>query len=217
MKQEVIKAIETHKIIAILRGIPKDKLLKTAQALYDGGIRLLEITYSADGLVSDAETAEKIELLADYFKNKMYIGAGTVLNESQVQLTKDAGGTFIISPDICESVIKETVRLDMVSIPGGMTPTEITTAHRAGADFVKIFPASNLGPSYIKAIKAPLSHIKLLAVGGINPSNMADYWKAGVCGFGLGSNLADQNLVAKDDYNALTNLAKTFTSVIHHG
>jgi 2-dehydro-3-deoxyphosphogluconate aldolase/(4S)-4-hydroxy-2-oxoglutarate aldolase len=213
-KHILLKAVETHKIIAILRGISKDKLIKTAEALYDGGIRLLEITFSADGSVSDDDTAEGIAMLCKHFEGRMYIGAGTVLKTSQVFKTAEAGGRFIISPNTDKAVIEETVRLGLVSMPGALTPTEVVTAHNYGADFVKLFPVSNMGPDYVKAVKAPLSHVKLLAVGGVDENNMKDYLKAGVQGFGLGSNLVDKKLVEKEDYEGLTLLAKKFTEAI---
>lgn len=214
MREKVIEAIEKHKIITIVRGVQADKLVPLAKAMYDGGIRLLEITYSADGKVSDEETAESIKLLSEHFDGRMYIGAGTVLSEKQVELTKQAGGRFIISPDTYENVIRKTCELGMVSMPGALTPTEIQNAHRCGADFVKLFPITNMGVEYVKAVRAPLSHIKLLAVGGINENNMAEYLKAGVCGFGIGSNIANKKLVDAGDFSAITELAERYAKVI---
>ena len=155
MKQKVIGQIKTEKLIVIVRGIERKKLILLAQAMYDGGVRLLEVTYSANGAVSDEETAENIRALTEHFGDKMYIGAGTVLTEKQVELTKKAGGCFIISPNTKESVIKRTVELDMVSIPGAFSPSEIEDAHEQGADFVKLFPVGALGYKYIKDISAP--------------------------------------------------------------
>lgn len=212
-KEEIIKAVETEKIIAIVRGVEKEKLIPLAEALYQGGIRLLEITYSADGSVSDEQTALNIKTLVEHFGDRMYIGAGTVLTKEQVRLTRGAGGCFIISPDTKEEVIKETCRCQMVSMPGALTPTEICTAHDFGADFVKLFPITSMGPEYVKAVKAPLSHIKLLAVGGVDLKNMSDYVKAGVCGFGLGSNIIDKQLLAQNDWEGITILAKKYVNV----
>ena len=213
MRSRVIEAIEREKIIVIVRGVAADKLIPLAEAMYEGGIRLLEVTYSADGSVSDEETAKNIEMLSKHFEGRMYIGAGTVITEKQVELTKKAGGKFIISPDTYENVIRKTRELDMVSMPGALTPTEIQKAHRCGADFVKLFPITNLGTEYVKAVKAPLSHIKFLAVGGINENNMADYLKAGVCGFGIGSNIVNKKLIDSGDYASITQLAKKYTGV----
>lgn len=214
MINEVIKTIEQEKLIVIVRGIAKDKLIPLARAMYDGGVRLLEVTYSANGKVSDEETAEMIEMLVKEFDGKMYIGAGTVIKESQVELTKKAGGCFIISPDTYENVIKKTKELDMVSMPGALTPSEIQTANRAGADFVKLFPITNLGTGYVKAVKAPLSHIKFLAVGGINENNVKDYLNAGVSGFGVGSNITDKKMIENEDWKGITELAKKYVSAI---
>lgn len=214
MRDKVIETIEKSKIITIVRGIESDKLIPLAEAMYDGGIRLLEITYSADGRISDEETAQSIEMLSKHFEGRMFIGAGTVITENQVELTKKADGKFIISPDTYENVIKKTRELGMVSMPGALTPSEIQNAHRHGADFVKLFPITNMGVEYVKAVKAPLSHIKFLAVGGINENNMADYLKAGVCGFGVGSNIVDKKLTDAGEYGAITELAKKYTKVI---
>ena len=213
-RQDVIRAVEEEKIVAILRGIPGEKIIPVAEALYNGGIRLLEVTYSSNGAVSDQQTASYIRSLAEYFAGRMYIGAGTVLKAEQVQLTKEAGGLFIISPDTDREVIEETRRLEMVSMPGALTPTEVNAAHKYGADFVKLFPVSNMGPGYVKAIKAPLSHIKLLAVGGVDENNMADYLKAGVCGFGIGSNITDKKMIENEDYEGITELARKFVAVV---
>ncbi len=216
-KQTIINDIETNKLIAILRGIPSEKLVAVAQALYDGGIRLLEVTYNATGAVPDEETAANIHKLAEHFAGRMHIGAGTVLTTKQVQLTKEAGGTFIISPNVKQAVIEETVAQGLVSIPGVFTPSEACDAVDYGADFVKLFPVTNMGSSYVKAIKAPLSHIKFLAVGGIDETNMQEYLDAGVCGFGIGSNITNKKMIDNNDFAGLTELAKKNTEVINHG
>lgn len=214
MRDQIIHTIEREKIITIVRGIEREKLVFLAEAMYKGGIRLLELTYDATGAVSDEQTAKNIELLAEHFEGKMYIGAGTVITEKQVELTKAAGGSFIISPDTYGAVIEKTRNLEMVSMPGALTPTEIQAAHRNGADYVKLFPVTSLGIDYVKAIKAPLSHIKLLAVGGINENNMSDYLKAGISGFGIGSNIVDKKLVEANDFSRISQLAEKYMRVI---
>lgn len=213
--QSIIEKVIENKLIAIVRGVKKDKLIETAEAMYRGGIRLIEITYSANGSVSDEETAEGIRLLADNFRGRMLVGAGTVMTKRQVELTKAAGGCFIISPDTNEEIIRYTKELGLVSIPGALTPSEITAAHRAGADFVKLFPISNLGSGYVKAIKAPISNIRLLAVGGIDLDNMEEYYKVGVCGFGIGSNLANLKLIEKGDFSSIEELARSYVEKVN--
>lgn len=214
MREQIIKTIEQEKLVVIVRGVAREQLIPLAESMYAGGVRLLEITYSANGAVSDEDTAENIRMLAEHFKERMYIGAGTVMKPEQVELTKKAGGCFIISPDTYEAVIKKTRELEMVSMPGALTATEIQNAHRAGADFVKMFPITNMGTSYVKAVKAPLSHIRLLAVGGVNLNNMKDYLKAGVCGFGVGSNIIDKKMLAEEDYAGITALAKAYVEAV---
>lgn len=214
MRNNIIKSVNEEKLVVIVRGIERDKLIPLAEAMFLGGVRLLEITYSADGKVSDEETADRIKMLADHFNGKMFIGAGTVLTEKQVELTAKAGGGFIISPDVCPEVIKKTRELGLVSMPGALTPTEIMTAHKAGADFVKVFPAGNLGVDYVKSVKAPLSHIKMLAVGGINLDSIPEYKKIGISGFGLSSNIIDKKKVDEGNFAAITALAKKYVELI---
>ena len=209
MENNIIEAIEREKLIVIVRGVAKEKLLPLAEALYNGGIRLMEITYKADGSENNL-TSECIKMLVEEFGGRMYVGAGTVLTEKQVELTKAAGGEFIISPDACREVIEKTKELGMVSMPGVMTPTEIRSAHKWGADFVKLFPAVNMGPDYIKAVKAPLSDIKYLAVGGIDLDNMKEYLDAGVSGFGIGSSIIDKKMIADNDFDGITKLARSY-------
>lgn len=212
MKNKVIEQILKEKIIVIVRGVAKEKLIPMAEAMYKGGIRLIEITYDSEGKTTDEETAENIATLVKHFEGRMLVGAGTVTKPSQAALTKKAGGTFIISPDTYVDVIKKTKELEMVSIPGAMTPSEITTAHRAGADFVKLFPCTVFNADYIKAVKAPISNVKLLAVGGVDDENMADYFKAGISGIGVGSAIVNKKMIENDDFDGVTKLALQYTN-----
>lgn len=214
MKQEVIHAIEEHKIIAIVRGVAEDKLIPLVQALYDGGIRLVEITFRADGSVSDEQTAKSIGALVKQFAGRILVGVGTVLTEKQVALVKQAGGLFAISPNTDEGVIRACNAHNLVSIPGALTPTEIAAAHKAGADFVKLFPVSNLGSKYVKAVTAPLSHIRLLAVGGVDENNVADFLKAGICGAGVGGNLVNRQWVEAGEFEKITQVARQLVAAV---
>ena len=213
MRKTIIEAVERDKLIVIVRGVERELLIPLADAMYKGGVRLLELTFSADGKISDEETADRIKMLSEHLEGRMHIGAGTVLKESQVELCAKAGGKFIISPDTNERVIKKTVELGLVSMPGALTPTEVQAAHNFGADFVKLFPIDSLGIPYVKAIKAPLSHIKLLAVGGIDLSNIAEYKKTGVCGFGIGSGIIDKKLLSDGDFDGICELARKYVSL----
>ena len=210
-REEIIKAIETHRIIVIARGLNREELLNTAEAMYRGGIRLMEVTFNACGNPSDAETAANIAMLAEHFKGRMYIGAGTVLRPAQVDLAAKAGAAYIISPDSRREVIERTRELGLVSLPGAFTPTECTTAWDFGADFIKIFPNSEMKPSYIKALKAPLSHIRFLAVGGVDLDNLQDYMAAGACGIGIATGIINKQMVKAGDFDGITELARRYT------
>lgn len=217
MRDEVIECLLEKKLVVIVRGIGEANLVSFAETMYSAGVRLLEVTFDASGKTPDAVTAKSIETLAKNFDGRMHIGAGTVLTPVQVELTQAAGGRFVISPDAAPEVIGRTREVGLVSIPGAFTPTEIQAAHKAGADFVKLFPAASLGVSYVKAIRAPLSHVRLLAVGGVSLENMEAFAGAGVAGFGIGSNIADRKLVSEGRYGELAEIARRYVAVAAGG
>lgn len=214
MREKVIDWIEKEKIIAIVRGAEPEQCEAVAKALYAGGIRLMEITYDQKRPESWQATANAIGALAREYEGRMFVGAGTVTCPELVELTAKAGGAFIISPDTDVAVIKKTRELGLVSMPGAMTPSEIKTAHNAGADFVKLFPVGSLGAGYLKAVKAPLSHIKIMAVGGVNEENAAEFLKAGAAGLGVGGNLAKKAWIEAGEYDRLTAAAKALVEAV---
>ena len=214
-KEKTMNALETilnEKAIMIVRGVSADKIVELAEAMWRGGIRVMECTYDASGKTPDEETARVIGTLVKHFGDRMLIGAGTVLKKSQVELTAAAGGAFIISPDTNVEIIDETKRLGLVSIPGAMTPSEAVTAHNAGADFVKLFPIGQLGAGYLKALCAPLSHIRFLAVGGVRPENLAEYLASGACGIGMGLNANDKAAIDRGDFDHIENTCRAISS-----
>ena len=213
-REELIAAVRKHRLIAIARGLSDEELIAAAEAMYKGGVRLLEITFNACGEPSDAAIAAQIETLAERFAGRMYIGAGTVLTPEQVVLTKEVGGQFIISPDANREVIERTRALGLVSIPGCMTPSEATAATRWGADFIKMFPTSEFKPSFFKAVTVPLSHISFLAVGGVSLSNVKEYLAAGVAGIGMGNGIVDKNLIRAGKFDEITALARAYTDIL---
>lgn len=211
-RKEIIKDIEKNKIVVIMRGFSTEQLICAVDAMEKGGIRLVEVTFDQTGEVSDEVTAANIRALKERFEGKVRIGAGTVMTEKQVELAYNAGAEFIISPDCYEGVIKKTRELGMVSMPGVFTPSEAANAHRFGADFAKLFPNSEVNISYLKALTVPLSHIKFLAVGGVTPENMMDYFNAGAKGIGVATAIADKKAIFAGDYKEITRRAKLFTS-----
>ena len=215
MEEKIIQAVKEHKLIAIVRGVESEKCIKIAQALYDGGFRLMEITYDQKHPENWEETARTIGAVANAFAGRMYVGAGTVTCTELVELTHKYGGQFIISPDVNEDVIRRTRELGMVSMPGALTPTEVMVAHRAGANFVKLFPAGNLGTGYVKAVKAPISHVDLLVVGGIDEKNVASFLAVGAAGAGIGGHLVNKAWVEAGEYEKITEVAKALVAAVN--
>lgn len=214
MKQQTIEWIRKEKLVAILRGVSDEQLPLLLEALYQGGVRLAEITFDAKGVTPAEKTAERIARMAEQFEGRMLIGAGTVLTEHQANLAIDAGARFLISPNVDEAVITTAVKRGVVSMPGALTPTESVNAVKLGADFVKIFPSDTLGPKYFKAICAPLSHIAFIAVGGVDEKNVADFLSSGAVGVGVGSNIVNKEMLKKGDYEGITALAKMYVEAI---
>ena len=209
-----MKEFSESKVIVVCRGIAEEEIVNVASALYDGGIRMMEITYDQRDPDSWETTAASIGEIAKAFEGRMLVGAGTVTSTHLVELTHKAGGLFIISPNVNTDVIRRTRELGMVSMPGALTPTDVVTAWEAGADIVKLFPISTFGPGYLKAIKAPLSHIPMMAVGGINEKNIADYLAAGAIGVGVGGNLANKTWIDAGEYHKITEVAKAMVAAL---
>ncbi len=211
MREKIIQQVLERKIIAIVRGVYGEDCRKLAQALYDGGIELMEVTFDQSKPERLAQTSDTVKLLREQMGDKMAIGAGTVTSLEMLKLAKDAGAQFIVSPDTNEEVIKATVAAGMVSMPGAMTPSEIMKAHKYGADFVKIFPVGSLGAAYVKAVCAPINHIRLLAVGGVNEKNIQEFLAAGAVGAGVGGNLVNKEWIAAGEFEKITALARAYT------
>lgn len=210
MREELIQRVLDKKIVAIVRGVYGEDCVKLAQALYEGGIELLEVTFDQSKPEELSRTADSIRRLVERLGDKMIFGAGTVTTLEMLELAKNAGAMFIVSPDTNEEVIRATVAAGMVSMPGALTPTEIVTAYRAGADFVKLFPAGTQGTAYFKAVTAPLNHIRLLAVGGVNEKNITDFLAAGAVGVGVGGNLVNKTWIKNGEFDKITNVAREF-------
>lgn len=210
----IIEELEREKLIAIIRDPDTNTIFKSIDALYEGGVRFLEVTYDRSGKTSAEETAKIISMLCERYKGRIHIGAGTVTSVKEVELTAKAGGEYIISPNADAKVISHTKDIGLVSIPGAYTATEIAAASANGADFIKLFPANEVSFKYIKAIKAPLSDVKLLAVGGVNAENAKSFIENGFCGVGIGSNLYNKRLIEAEDYDSLTKLAEKYVKAV---
>lgn len=203
-----IQQIKTHRVVAILRGCDPAHTLPIVEALYAGGIRLLEITLnSRDALTAISETSKE-------WGNQLVVGAGTVLTPDEAHSAIDAGATFILSPSLDIPTIQRTKELGAVSIPGAFTATEILTAWRNGADMVKVFPAS-VGPNYFRDLRGPLPHIPLMPTGGVNLENIRQFQKAGAAAYGIGSALVTPTDDLTPSYlQQLTTSAKAYMAAI---
>ena len=207
MREQVIQSILENKIIAIVRGANPEQAVKVAKAIYDGGIKLIEVTFNQKNPNSFCDTVKAISAIKKNIP-EMVVGAGTVLSKEQVDLAISGGAEYIVSPDTDVEVIKYSFEKGLVSLPGAYTASEAKTAYNAGADFVKLFPCTDV--AYLKALKAPLSHIRFLAVGGVNVDNAKAFINAGAVGIGVGSSLVNKQLLEREDWNGLTQLAKAF-------
>jgi 2-dehydro-3-deoxyphosphogluconate aldolase/(4S)-4-hydroxy-2-oxoglutarate aldolase len=208
-----VEKICEHKIVAIARRVPLDRIVPAAEALYEGGIRLMEITFDQADPECLRLTPRMIEALITRFPD-MLVGAGTVMTREQARAAADAGARFALAPNIDPDVIDEALGRGLVAIPGALTPTEVAYAFKLGAAMVKLFPAGDLGVGYLKALRGPLPHIPLMAVGGVDLNNLVDFFKAGAKAAGLGSNIVDSKRIADGRYSELTGLAKAYTNLI---
>ena len=209
-----LEYVKQRKIVAIVRGLEPDYLLRLGHAFVEGGIGLMELTYDQRAPESWAATAKAIEAVKMEFGDSLLVGAGTVITPEQVRLTYEAGGRYLVTPTTQPEIIRMGKALGLGLFPGAFTATEILSAYEAGADAVKVFPASCVGPGYIKAIRGPLSHIPLMAVGGINEKNAAEYMKAGCVGLGVGGNLVNKDWIRNGEWDKITALARAFTAAV---
>lgn len=214
MAIETTQKIIDGKIIAIVRGVPSDRIVDLATAMHEGGISCVEVTFDQSSAQAAEDTLLAISKLSKHFGEELCIGAGTVMTAEQVCRAADAGAKYMISPNIGPTVIEKTKQLGLVSIPGAFTPTEVAYAYSLGADIVKLFPAGILGPAYIKALKAPLKHIPMTAVGGVNAANCADFINAGCVGVGVGGNLVNKTLVAEGRFEEITAEARKYEDAL---
>ena len=205
---EICRLVRESRIIAIVRGFAPETCLRLAEAYAAGGIGLVEVTFNQKSPETWKDTAAAIAAIRGRFGGAIRVGAGTVLTEEQLSMCEQAGGEYMITPNVNPALIRECVRRGLVAMPGALTPSEAVEAWEAGASFVKIFPAGSLGPGYVKAVRAPLSHIPFLAVGGIGPDNVADFMKAGCVGAGVGGNLTNKEWIAAGEWDKIAEVAR---------
>ena len=211
-KEEIKQLVQDTRIVAIIRGFAPDTCLRLAEAYSAGGIRLVEVTFNQKAPETWKDTAAAIRAIRERFGGHVRAGAGTVLTEEQLSMCIDAGGEYMITPNVKPELIRSCVRQGLVAMPGALTPSEAVDAWEAGAAFVKIFPAGSLGPGYVKALRAPLAHIPMLAVGGITADNVADFMRVGCVGAGVGGNLTNKEWIAAGAWDKIADTARQLVS-----
>lgn len=211
LAEAVVNTIEETGVIAILRGIAPDSAMDAVAALHAGGIRALEVTFNTAG------ACDMIRQIAREYCGKLHIGAGTVLDREAALQAIDSGAEFVVAPNTDPEVIATVKKHGMAMIPGAFTPTEILRCHNSGADMIKVFPVSSVGPQYIKDLKGPYKSLRLVPVGGVDLRNTGAFIKAGADAVGVGGSLLRGDLIVKQDFQGLAILAGEFLQAVKEG
>jgi 2-dehydro-3-deoxyphosphogluconate aldolase / (4S)-4-hydroxy-2-oxoglutarate aldolase len=199
---ETVRGIEMCGVVAVIRMREPEKLRAVVDALAEGGVRALEVTMTVP------RALQMIEELAPTLPKGFLLGAGTILDPETARLAILAGSQFIVGPVFKPEVIALCHRYDIAAMPGCFTPTEILSAWEAGADVVKVFPATPLGPGFFKDVRGPLPQVKMMPTGGVSLDNAGDWIKAGAVAVGVGTALLDAKAIAAGDYSVITANAK---------
>ena len=206
---DVIKKIKETGVIPVVRATSADEAMRAIDAIREGGISILEITMTVPGAVA------LIEQVAKAYGDDATVGAGTVLDPETATACISAGAQFVVSPALNLETIGCCQRHDVAVMPGALTPTEVVQAWKGGADFVKVFPAGAVGgPSYLKALKAPLPQIELIPTGGVSLKTAADFIKAGAAALGVGADLVDIKAIREGQASLITERAKQFIEIV---
>ena len=203
-RTETVRQIEQLGVVAVIRLRDPGKLRAVVDAIVAGGVRALEVTMTVPGAV------ELIRGLAPTLPEGFLLGAGTVIDAETARAVVDAGAQFVISPVFKREVIIACHEQGVPVAPGCFTPTEILEAHEAGADIVKVFPATTLGPQYIRDVRAPLPQVKLMPTGGVSPDNAGDWIRAGAVAVAAGSSLLDAAAIESGRFEVITANARRF-------
>ena len=200
----VLDIIQKHKIVAIVRLDDLSTAQHITEALVEGGIRVIEFT------LTNPDAVKTIAAMRKTVDEAVAIGAGSVITVEQVRAVADAGAQFVVSPVSKQDVIAACLERNLPAMPGAFTPTEIQQAWEWGASVVKVFPANHLGKRYIKDVKAPLPHLRLMPTGGITVDNLCEFLDLGAIAVGVGSSLINNDAVADRDWNRLRKNAERY-------
>ncbi len=209
MSDEIKATIERVGLIPVLRASSVETAHALVDAMMAGGATIVEVTMTVPNALA------LMRELKERYGDKLLMGSGTVTDAAQAQATIEAGAEFVVSPSLHLDVIAKTKELGKVSIPGALTPTEVITAWRAGADYVKVFPCSAMGgASYLKSLRAPFPELKLIPTGGVTLETAADFLKAGARALGVGADLVNSAAIAAKNPEIITNIARAYLEVI---
>ncbi|MFW6422124.1 MAG: bifunctional 4-hydroxy-2-oxoglutarate aldolase/2-dehydro-3-deoxy-phosphogluconate aldolase [Candidatus Bipolaricaulota bacterium] len=197
-------------VVGVIRTQSSEKLVKVARAIREGGVRCIEVAMTTPNAL------KVIEEVSDELEDVL-IGAGTVLDAETARSAILAGAQYLVSPTTDRDMIKMARRYDKIVAPGAFTPTEIMTAWEAGADIVKVFPASRLGPKFLSDVRAPLPQVSLMPTGGVSKDNAADFIRAGAEVLCVGSALIDKQAIAEGNYEKLTENARELIAAVERG
>jgi len=211
MNDGIIQRIVDGGVVAIMRAKSSDQLLEAAEAVREGGVTAIEVTMTTPGALQVIEQA-----VARYGEHVLF-GAGTVLDPESARVAILAGAQFVVAPALNLQTVELCRRYSVPVMPGAYTPTEILTAWQAGADFVKVFPASVGGPALIKALKAPLPQVRMVPVGGVDLTTTSDFIRAGADLVGVGGELVNQKLLDERDFAGITERARRFREEVAKG
>jgi 2-dehydro-3-deoxyphosphogluconate aldolase / (4S)-4-hydroxy-2-oxoglutarate aldolase len=204
----VVQEIEATGVVAVIRLKEPEKLRSVVDALMAGGVRALEVTMTVPGAVG------LIEQLSRTMPSDFQLGAGTVLDPETARHVILAGAKFIVAPTLNLATIEMCHRYDVAALPGCFTPTEILSAWQAGADVIKVFPATALGPTFFKDMRGPLPQVKLMPTGGVTLANAGDWIKAGAVAIGVGTALVDNKAIADGNFTKITENARTVVQAV---
>ncbi|MBQ15562.1 MAG: 2-dehydro-3-deoxyphosphogluconate aldolase [Planctomycetaceae bacterium] len=207
-RQSDLQRVLDGGIVAIIRASSGEQLVGVAEALYAGGIDVIEVTFTVPGVL------EILSAVKRSLGEKILLGAGTVLDPESARAALLAGAEFIVAPNVNRDVITLCRRYDKVVMPGALTPTEVVAAWESGADIVKVFPADVGGPGYLKALHGPLPQVRLLPTGGVNLETIGDFISAGACAVGLGSALVESQAVADGDMERIRSQAEAYVAAV---
>lgn len=207
-KTEVLEKVKELGLLAVIRGPSPELTVKMVEALVQGGVKGIEITYSTP----NAE--DVVKALAGKFDNTILLGMGTLTKPEQAISAKNAGAMFLVSPVCEDSLVKAMIDSGLLTMAGALTPTEVFRAYNLGVDVVKIFPGSLGGPSYVKALKGPFPYIPMMPTGGVNAANAADWFAAGVVAVGAGSESCPPQLAKEGRFSEISQNAADFVKTI---